>query len=55
MKTNQVIIGTGGYDAVVFFDAPDLPIGVEYISAHLRDNDPLTMIDTVTGEKLDLN
>ena len=50
--TEKVIFGTGGYDAVVVFVAPDIVEANQYIDKYLRDSDPLTMIDTVTGESI---
>jgi hypothetical protein len=39
-------------DAVVVFVAPDIVEANQYIDKYLRDSDPLTMIDTVTGESI---
>src|SRR5437667_12850752 len=47
--TEKVIFGTGGYDAVVFFIAPDIVAANQYIDKYLRDSDPLTIIHTATG------
>ena len=50
--TEKVIFETGGYDAVVFFIAPDIVEANQYIDKYLRDSDPLTIIDTVIGESI---
>jgi hypothetical protein len=53
VKTKSVDLGSGGYDAVVRFEAVTLDDAHDFINEHLRDNDPMTIIDTVIGETLE--
>jgi hypothetical protein len=53
VKTTSVVLGSGGYDAVVTFEAAQLDSAQDFINEYLRDNDPMTIIDTVIGETLE--